>query len=229
MSRRKTIEGEKKRKKEVGKYFYAVIPISEEKNFGKIGMNDAEVYTIPYREIMGVVSDTPIMRYELTEENVRIHHAVLRRIMEEYTLLPVEFGTVILDERILKNMWGRAYNSMKECLKLVDNMVEFGVKAILKKDVYLDKETRKISSLEVLEPLQKKAEQSVSGERFSDILIFNESFLVKRDEINAFSEEVARLQESYSNIKFIYSGPWPPYNFVSIKIGQGGMEIRKKE
>lgn len=223
------IEEQRKGGREEGKYFYAVIPSSEEKSFWNIGTNDKEVYTLPYRDIAAVVMDTSITEYELTEENVKRHEAVLRRMMEEYTVIPVEFGTIISNERILKRLLRKAYNPMKECLKFVDNMVELGVKAILRKDlVSLEIEDGKLSSHEILESLKRNAEQSVSGELFSDRLVLNESFLVKTERVDAFSEEVARLEESYPWIKFLYSGPWAPYNFVYIKLGREGMEFTRK-
>jgi hypothetical protein len=223
------IEEQKKRRRGAGKYFYAVIPLNEGNNFGNIGMNDEEVYTIPYRDLAAVVSDTSEQEYELTEENVRRHEAVLRKIMEEYTIIPAEFGTVIHNDRIMKRLLSKAYSSTKECLKLVDNMVELGVKAIIRNyAVHFDTEHRIITSAEILESLKKNAEQSVSGELFSDRLILNESFLVRKNEVNAFSEEVARLEEGHPTIKFLYSGPWAPYNFVSIKIGKEGMKLSKR-
>jgi len=225
----KIIEEQKKRRREAGKYFYAVVPLREEKSFGNIGMDDEEVYTIPYRDIAAVVSDTPIKEYDLTEENTRRLEMVLRRVMEKHAVVPAEFGTVINNERILKRLLRKAYKPTLECLNLVDNMVELGMKAILKKEiVYFEKERGKITTTEILESIKKKAKQSVSGELFSDRLFINESFLVDKDKVDVFSEEVARIEESYQMFKFLYSGPWAPYNFVYIKIGKEGMEFSKK-
>jgi hypothetical protein len=58
-------------------------------------------------------------------------------------------------------------------------------------------------------------------------LILNASFLVNKGDINAFSNEVARLQKKHPLLKLLYSGPWAPYNFVYIKIGAEGVEITK--
>lgn len=222
---------EKKRlKRYPGKYFYAVIEFNEERKFGEVGMNDEMVYTIPYRDIAAVVSDTNIMDYKLTEENIRRHETVLRKIMSEYSVVPTEFGTVIKNDRIMKRLLRGAYNAVKECLRLVDNMVELGVKAILKKDfMYFDEELGKLGSQDILLSLKKKAAQSVTGELFSDRLIINESFLVSKDEVDAFSEEVARIEARHPMLKLLYSGPWAPYNFVHIKIGKEAIEFRKKE
>jgi len=226
----KNIVKQKRERKDKGIYFYAVVPLSEERNFGEIGMNGAEVYTILHRNIASVVSNTPIKEFELTEENVMRHQAVLRRIMEEHTAVPVEFGAVIHDVKILKRLIRRSYNTMRECLKLVDNRVELGVKALLKSDITtFDKKNLKFSLKTILESLKKEAEQSISGELFSDRLLLNESFLVKKDNINAFSEEVAKIAENYPNIRFLYSGPWAPYSFICIKIGKEGLELGKKK
>jgi len=216
------------RKKE-GKYLYCVIPCSEEKSFGNIGMNKEEVYTIPYKGVAAVVSDSPMKDYELTENNTRRHEEVLRQVMKEHTVVPVEFGTVIKNQRILSRLLKKAYNPTRECLRLVGNMVELGVKAILNKDiVYFDAEKGKECTSDILESLNGKAKQAVMGDLFSDRLVLNASFLVDKKDIDTFSNEVARLKEKYSLLKFLYSGPWAPYNFVYIKIGTQGIEVKKR-
>jgi len=220
-------KAEKKEKE--GKYFYCAIPCNEEKSFGQIGMNDEDVYTIPHRDIAAVVSDSPMMDYEMTEDNIRRHEAVLRQVMENHTVVPVEFGTTIKNERILRRLLTKAYEPTRECLRLVDNMVELGAKAVLNGDiVFADPEKRKEYASDVLGSLSTIAKQAVAGDLFSDRLILNTSFLVNKKDIEAFSNEVARLQEKYPMLKLLYSGPWPPYNFVYIKIGIDGMEISKR-
>jgi len=192
-------------------------------------MNHSEVYTIPYRDVAVVVSDSPMKDYELTEDNTRRHGAVLRQIMEEHTAVPVEFGTTIKNERILRRLLRKAYDPTRECLKLVDNMVELGVKAVLDEDiVFVDHGKRKECISDILVSLNTRAKQAVTGDLFSDRLFLNASFLVNKEDINAFSNEVTTLQEKYPMLKLLYSGPWAPYNFVHIKIGAEGMEFSKK-
>jgi hypothetical protein len=225
----RTDEEEKRRRKEEAKYFYCVIPFSKEKSFGNIGVNDSEVYTIPYRDIAAVVSDSPMKDYEMTEDNTRRHETVLRQVMKEHTVAPVEFGTTTKNERILKHLLRKAYNPTKECLKLVYNMVELGIKAILNEDtVFFDHKKRKECISDILGSLDPRAKQAVTGDLFSDRLILNASYLVNKEDINAFSNEVTSLQEKYPMLRLLYSGPWAPYNFVYIKIGAEGMEFSKK-
>jgi len=227
-SLRRAEEKERGRKEE-GKYFYCVIPFSKEKSFGNIGLNNSEVYTIPYGGVAAVVSDSPMKDYELTEDNTRKHEIVLRQVMEEHTVVPVEFGTTIKNERILNRLLTKAYNPTRECLSLVDNAVELGVKVLLNNDiVFADPEKRKECISDILASLNTKAKQAVMGDLFSDRLILNASFLVNKEDIDAFSDKVTKLQEKYPVLKLLYSGPWPPYSFVYIKIGAEGMEISKK-
>lgn len=225
----KNSEEKEERGKEQGKYFYGVILCSEEKSFGQIGMNSDEVYTIPYRDIAAVVGDSPMKDYEITEDNTRGHVEILRQTMERYTVIPVEFGTTIKNERILKHLLTKSYDQTRKCLKLVDNMVELGVKAILNSDSgFTDPEKRKKYTSDILGSLNTIAKQSVTGNLFTNRLVLNASFLVNKGDIDAFSDEVSRLQEKYPMLKLLYSGPWPPHNFVYIKIGTQGIEINKK-
>jgi hypothetical protein len=215
--------------KEEGKYFYCAILCNEEKSFGKIGMNDSEVYTIPYRDVAAVVSDSPMRDYELTEDNTKGHEKVIRQVMEEHAVVPAEFGTIIKNETILRRLLKKAYDPAKECLKLVDNMVELGVKAVLNENtVFADVKQRKECTSDILNSLKVTAKQVVTGDLFSDRLILNASFLINKGDVDVFSKEVARLQNKYSSLKFLYSGPWAPHNFVYIKIGAEGVEITKK-
>lgn len=221
-------EEKRRRRKKEAKYLYCIIPDSEEKSFGNIGINNKEVYTIPYRKVAAVVSDSPMKDYETTEDNIRKHETVLRQITKEHTIVPAEFSTVIKNERILTHLLKKAYDPARECLKLVDNMAELGVKAVLNNDiVFAAPEKKKECISDILTSLNTTAKQAVTGEIFSDKLLLNASFMVNKEDINKFSKEVTNLQEKYPMLKLLYSGPWAPYNFVHIKIGTQGMEITK--
>lgn len=215
--------------KEEGKYFYCAIRCSEEKNFGKIGLGNNEVYTIPCGDIAAVVSDSPMMDYELTEDNTKKHENVIQEIMNEYSVVPTEFGTTIKNEIILKRLLKKAHNPTAESLKMVENMVELGVKAVQGENgVFADAQKKKECTSDILQSLKPKAKQAVACDLFSGRLVLNASFLVSKEKIEEFSNEVSRLKGKYLKLKFLYSGPWAPHNFVYIKIGTEGVEVTKK-
>jgi hypothetical protein len=214
--------------KENGKYLYCAILCGEEKSFGRIGMDNSEVYAIPYLDVAAVVSDSPMKDYELTEENTTKHENVMRQVMEEYAVVPAEFGTTIMNEILLKRLLKKAYAPVKDCLKLVDNMVELGVKAVITENtVFTDAQKRKDCASDITGSLKTAAKQAVIGDLFSDRLILNASFIVNKECVDTFSDEVSRMQNKYPELRILYSGPWAPHNFVYIKIGADGVEITK--
>ena len=51
-----------------------------------------------------------------------------------------------------------------------------------------------------------------------DKMILNAAFLVARDKERAFDSKVKEIGARYNNLNFRYTGPWPPYNFVNIRL-----------
>lgn len=49
-------------------------------------------------------------------------------------------------------------------------------------------------------------------------MILNAAFLVSRDREADFDAKVKEIDARYENLKFKYTGPWPPYNFVNIRL-----------
>ena len=211
---------------ESGKYLYSIIPYREEVEFGKIGILGAEVYVMRCLDFAGVISDAVNGEYELTEANVKRHDEVLRHLLESYTVLPAEFGTVLQSGRVLTRLLKKANDHIMEGLRLVEDSVELGVKAVVRKEVVDTREDADVKPDEILGPLKCLAVKSVSGDLFSDRLIFNESFLVKKEGLATFSRGVEKLRSTYPMVRLLYSGPWAPYNFVHIRIGKDGIEFK---
>ncbi|MEW5760533.1 MAG: GvpL/GvpF family gas vesicle protein [Candidatus Thermoplasmatota archaeon] len=216
------------------KYLYCIIPAPKKYiNFGNIGIGSGGgVYTINYKDIAAVVSDSPVEDYPVSEETSRAHENVVKKVLGKHTVVPAAFGQVFKNQKILRILTKKAYKALKECTKLVDKKIELGVKAILPKEMALDEkkknENREIGE-NIFKTLNKKAVESVKGKLFSDRLILNASFLVDKKKMKDFSKEVGKLSKKYKNLKLRYSGPWPPYSFVCIKIGAKGIEVGKRE
>ena len=51
-----------------------------------------------------------------------------------------------------------------------------------------------------------------------DKMIMNAAFLVSRDKETAFDGKVKEVGALYEKLNFRYTGPWPPYNFVNIRL-----------
>ncbi len=48
-------------------------------------------------------------------------------------------------------------------------------------------------------------------------MFYHGSHMIKRERVGDFGEEFRDLRENFSQYKFLLSGPWPLYSFVSIK------------
>lgn len=75
----------------------------------------------------------------------------------------------------------------------------------IEKDVYL--------------PLEGSAEASKVNEPIGEKMLLNASFLVDRDKETEFDQLVNEAHEKWKDkADFKYSGPWPAYNFVNIRL-----------
>lgn len=72
---------------------------------------------------------------------------------------------------------------------------------------------------DIHEALRGAAVASRSNKPIGDRMILNAAFLVDRDRERVFDEAVREISRKYESLlTFKYTGPWPPYNFVNIKL-----------
>jgi hypothetical protein len=71
---------------------------------------------------------------------------------------------------------------------------------------------------EIFARLRDVSVASRANKPIGDRMIMNAAFLVSRDEEAAFDARVKELGSQYDKLTFRYTGPWPPYNFVNIRL-----------
>jgi hypothetical protein len=71
---------------------------------------------------------------------------------------------------------------------------------------------------EIFEALRDVSVASRSNKPIGDRMIMNAAFLVARDAEPAFDARVKAIGSRYEKLTFKYTGPWPPYNFVNIRL-----------
>jgi hypothetical protein len=71
---------------------------------------------------------------------------------------------------------------------------------------------------EIFARLRDVSVASRANKPIGDRMIMNTAFLVSRDEEAAFDARVKELGSQYDKLTFRYTGPWPPYNFVNIRL-----------
>lgn len=181
------------------------------------GLREKPITIIPYKDIGVLVSKYPFLNPILDEKEAMKHADILKKITKKTTIIPIAFGNVFNDEKILESVLKKSYNAIKECLEKINNKIELGVKVIKNNEDSMITDEDKITT-EILNSLNNQSVKSVQGENFSERLLLNHSFLVEKNNFSKFSNAIANLEKKYKQFKFIYTGPWPPYSFVNIHI-----------
>ena len=242
-----------------GKYVYCIIRNDRLREFGEIGIGSgARVYTVNHKDLAAVVSDTPIVIYDPTRENVLAHEFVNETVMREFTLIPMSFGTVFRSENDVLALLKSTYQAFTDVLDKMQDKIEFGLKILWDRDKVVaslerdndeirrlkDEITRNAASStyfarmqlgrlveaameeasnryvnDIHEQLKDVSVASRSNKVIGDRMILNAAFLVERSYEKSFDEKVKAISLQYEDLlTFKYTGPWPPYNFVNIKL-----------
>ena len=243
-----------------GKYVYCVIQSAEEKEFGPIGIGEGgnRVYTVRFKDIAAVVSDTPIRIYDPTRENVLAHELVNETVMREHTVIPMSFGTIFRTRDDIVELLKSTYQAFDDVLDKMRDKIEFGLKVLWDRDrvvEQLEAEDADIGRLkeeitgnaqsstyfarmqlgrlieaaleeaangyvlDVHDSLKPVAVASRSNKPIGDRMIMNAAYLVERAREEDFDNPIKKLSRKYEDLlSFKYTGPWPPYNFVNIKL-----------
>jgi hypothetical protein len=70
----------------------------------------------------------------------------------------------------------------------------------------------------IMDELRNVSVASRWNKPIGDKMILNASFLVLRDTENVFDTKMKEIGGRHSKLNFRYTGPWPPYNFVNIRL-----------
>jgi Gas vesicle synthesis protein GvpL/GvpF len=242
----------------LGKYVYCIVRATTPLSFGPIGIGGepADVYTVNWRELAAVISDSPPGVQDPTRENVLAHQRVNETVMMEHTVLPMSFGTVFKTREDIIEFLRSAHEAFADVLNKMENKLEFGLKVLWDRDAVLleleqdDEDIRRLKSeiasqkgstyfarmqygrlvdaalqarseryvAEIFDGLRDVAVAARSNKPIGDRMIMNAAFLVSRPEEPAFDARVKALGARYDKLTFKYTGPWPPYNFVNIRL-----------
>lgn len=109
-----------------------------------------------------------------------------------------------LKEEITGNAQSSTYFARMQLGRLIESALEH---------------TANVYVVDIHESLKPVAVASRSNKPIGDRMIMNAAYLVERSREHDFDEAVKALSRKYEELlSFKYTGPWPPYNFVNIKL-----------
>jgi hypothetical protein len=103
----------------------------------------------------------------------------------------------------ISNQKGSTYFARMQYGRLVDSL--------------LQESSEKLVS-EIFDTLGAVSVASRTNKPIGDKMILNAAFLVARDREPDFDAKVKEIDARYENLILKYTGPWPPYNFVNIRL-----------
>lgn len=201
-------------------YAYGVLE-QQELSLAVDGVKGAtDLYTVDYKGFSVVVTDIDTTDVERTDENVEAHDDVLQSILSHdggRTVVPMGFGMAFKNARTLKGVVRGARRAFRKALNDIEGTVELGVKLVSTGDDDFEELDA------VREDLSAAAINESADDLFSDRLLLNRSYLVGRDERDAFGDVVDDVEAEHGDDVLVkYTGPFAPYSFVDIQIGAEG-------
>ncbi len=103
----------------------------------------------------------------------------------------------------ISNQTGSTYFARMQYGRLVDSLLQ---------------ERSETLVAEIIDNLSTVSVASRTNKPIGDKMILNAAFLVARDREPDFDAKVKEIDARYENLIFKYTGPWPPYNFVNIRL-----------
>ncbi|MDP2831232.1 MAG: GvpL/GvpF family gas vesicle protein [Candidatus Omnitrophota bacterium] len=196
-----------------GKYMYCIIASSEAHSFGPLGIGGRgdELHTILYDGIAAVVSDSPVISYSVSRENMLTYEKAIEEIMKKYTVLPVRFNTIAEDEDKVKKILEIEHDRCVDLLKNMEGKKELGLKAIFKEEIIYKEIVEKYEDIRKLkealssEPPAKTYYLRVEVGRKVEAALQKEKNIYKEEILNTLSSlaQDTKVNNTYGELMII--------------------------
>lgn len=92
------------------------------------GIAGADLFSVSYDRISAVVSD--LGKYELIDDQLNVieYAGVIEKLAQQFTLLPMRYGSILDSTELVHQMLERNYPEFLKNLQIVENKYEFGLK-----------------------------------------------------------------------------------------------------
>ena len=228
-------------------YVYCLAEGVERLNKTLQGVSGEPVRIVEFDEdLSALVSVYRSDAFQVNRKNALAHHEVVRSITEQTTPLPARFGTVVTIEQ-LRNYVSTHHQAIKAKLAHVRGGVEMNVRmihSIPAADISQQSENvsgpgtafllekRREILREEFGAAQKSQLSAWLGEKLGDlikeekisitpsesVILARADHLIKRADVQEYRTKMAKAVEERPEVRFMVSGPWPPYSFANIEL-----------
>ncbi|MBI3333418.1 MAG: GvpL/GvpF family gas vesicle protein [Candidatus Omnitrophica bacterium] len=115
-------------------HLYCVVSDGKAPDPHLLGFDGGRVATIRHGAMAALVSRAPVrayrsMRREEVFRYLAAHQAVVEKVMEDHTVVPVKFGTTARDEAEVRRILERGYSQLKATLEAIEGEIELDLVA----------------------------------------------------------------------------------------------------
>jgi len=111
-----------------GSFLYAIVGGSGDRTYDCPGIGDAPVYAVSQGRLAAVVSELPDLKLRPERRHLAAHQAVLKKLMEETTPLPMTFGIIAAGAEEIRQILAVNQEDLLEQLERVADKVEMGLR-----------------------------------------------------------------------------------------------------
>jgi len=228
-------------------YAYCLVDDLDTLDVQRPGISGAPVRVLKLEDFSVLVSDYQLDAVPVTRENALDHAAVVRSVLDRTTPLPFRFGTLVTEQQ-LRNYLSARKPSLQIRLGNVRGCVEMSIKIIWeltqhdkpnppdaatnqgagttflaeKRREILGDDHRSQAATEISSWLREKVGGLIRDEqvtlRPAEKLVLSAAHLVDRAKLHDYKEAVAAARQERPELRFLFSGPWPPYSFANIEL-----------
>jgi hypothetical protein len=142
---------------------------------------------------------------ELTAEKLWRHEEIVEALMADRDLVPVRYGTRLEDEQAAARAVAERRDELRAALERVRGAVELSLRV---------RAAEPGPAPDVHDRLRALARDALARPGRDEHELLRAAYLVEREAVSHFSQEVARLQDAHPQLALLLTGPWPPYSFA---------------
>ncbi len=154
---------------------------------------------------------------ETDPEALRAHARVVEALLRRSTLVPAPYGLVARDERAVRELLARRRDVLADALDYLDNSYEMRVHVSLRSGGDGEKLQTFLRMLHGALRGQARAARRLPGRDEGEAVA---AFLVGRGEWLRLVDKATRWEGHHPEVELRVTGPWPPYDFVTV-LGAG--------
>ncbi len=113
-----------------GLYLYAIASGPDVQTEGAAGLFGGKVFAIADGRIVALVSEVPNEKIRPERRNLGAHQGVLKKLMEESTVLPMSFGIIADGPKAIRRILAKNHEEFARELCRVDGAVEMGLRVV---------------------------------------------------------------------------------------------------